>query len=380
MKITWKNLIRIGLLFLALYLCIHYLDAVQDFLSLLIGAATPFFVGLAIAYVVNILMSAYERFYFPKSTKKVVALTRRPLCLTASYLSLVVIIALVIYLVVPELIKCITLFISEIPPLIDDIMESRFVTEILPKNIYSKLDSVNWESVISKGAQLVASGIGDVTSVVFSALSSVVSGVVTAFISIIFSAYILVQKDKLKSQFFRLIHAYIPKFEEKITYVLSVFNQSFRKYIVGQATEAVILGVLCSLGMLIFRFPYAGMIGALVGFTAIIPVAGAYIGAGVGAFMMLTDSPLKALLFLIFIVVLQQLEGNLIYPKVVGDTVGLPALWVLTAVIVGGALFGILGMLVGVPLLAGLYRLVREDVKKRETEGLLNTQQQVKTE
>lgn len=369
MKITWRNLFRIGILFFALYLCIHYLDAVQSFVALILGAATPFFVGFAIAYVVNILMSFYEKIYFPKSTKKAATVTRRPVCMTLAFVSLLVIATLIIYLVVPKFVDCIKLLTAQIPPFVEEVISSKFVTKYIPASIYSKISAIDFSQILSKGIQLIASGIGDVTNVLVSAVSSVVSGVVTAFISIIFAIYILASKDKLKSQSSRLIHAYLPKIEQRIIYVISVFNESFKKYIVGQATEAVILGVLCTLGMLIFGFPYAGMIGALVGFTAIIPVAGAYIGAGVGAFMMLTESPLKALLFLVFILILQQLEGNLIYPKVVGDTVGLPALWVLAAVIVGGALFGVIGMLVGVPLMAGLYRLVREDVQKREKES-----------
>ena len=138
------------------------------------------------------------------------------------------------------------------------------------------------------------------------------------------------------------------------------------KFIVGQCAEALILGGLCMVGMTVFRFPYAMMIGTLIGFTALIPIAGAYIGAGVGAVMILTQSPVKALLFLVFIVVLQQLEGNLIYPKVVGNSIGLPALWVLAAITVGGSLIGITGMLLGVPLAAALYRLLREDLQHRE--------------
>ena len=149
-------------------------------------------------------------------------------------------------------------------------------------------------------------------------------------------------------------------------HVLSIFNGSFHSYIVGQCMEAVILGVLCTLGMLVFKFPYAGMIGALVGCTALIPIAGAYIGAAVGAIMMLTISPIKALLFLLFIVILQQLEGDLIYPRVVGQSIGLPAMWVLAAITVGGGLMGIPGMLIGVPLAAGCYQLLKESVNKRE--------------
>lgn len=150
----------------------------------------------------------------------------------------------------------------------------------------------------------------------------------------------------------------------KITYVLSIMNDCFRKYIVGQCTEAVILGLLCIIGMLILQLPYATMIGALIALTALIPVAGAYIGAVVGAFMILTVSPIKALFFLIFLVVLQQLEGNIIYPKVVGSSLGLPGIWVLAAITVGGGIMGIFGMLIGVPIVAAIYRIVKNDVNK----------------
>ena len=147
-------------------------------------------------------------------------------------------------------------------------------------------------------------------------------------------------------------------------YVLGIVNDCFRKYIVGQCTEAVILGVLCTIGMLLLRLPYATMVGALIAFTALIPIAGAYIGAFVGAFMILTVSPAKALIFLIFIVVLQQLEGNIVYPRVVGSSLGLPGIWVLAAVTVGGGVLGIPGMLLGVPLMAAAYKLIRDDVNK----------------
>ena len=151
---------------------------------------------------------------------------------------------------------------------------------------------------------------------------------------------------------------------KKIHYVLHTLNDCFHKYIVGQCTEAVILGALCTIGMLILQLPYATMIGAFIAFTALIPVAGAYIGAIVGAFMIFTESPFKAIVFLIFIIVLQQFEGNIIYPRVVGSSMGLPAMWVLAAVTVGGGVMGIPGMLLGVPLAAALYRFVREDVNR----------------
>ena len=156
-----------------------------------------------------------------------------------------------------------------------------------------------------------------------------------------------------------------PSWYSRLVYFLQTLNTCFHRFIVGQCTEAVILGLLCIAGMLLFRFPYATMVGTLIGFTALIPVAGAYIGAGVGAFMIFTVSPVQTLLFLLFIVILQQLEGNLIYPRVVGSSIGLPGIWVLAAVTIGGGLLGIFGMLLAVPLTATLYQILRADVKKR---------------
>ena len=204
-------------------------------------------------------------------------------------------------------------------------------------------------------------------SSVVSVVSSVFSTIVTSLVALIFSVYLLLDKEKLISQGKRIISTYLPKNGKNIFYVLETLNDSFHRFIVGQCTEAVVLGVLCIIGMWIFRFPYAMMIGVLIGFTALIPIAGAYIGAGVGAFMILTESPLKSLLFLVFIVILQQLEGNLIYPRVVGSSIGLPGIWVLAAITIGGGLMGIPGMLLAVPIMATLYRLLRDDMHKRNT-------------
>ncbi len=365
--VTWKNCLKIGICAFLLFLCIYYWKGISAFLASLLGALTPVIVGFVIAYVLNILMSFYERHYFKKSKNKFINRSRRPVCLTGAVLTLAGIIALIIILVVPELVLCVKFLISEIPPLIERLLETKLVREIIPKDILSKLSDIDWMSYVSKLIGTVGSGLGNALGAVVNALTGVVSVIVTGVLSIIFSLYLLAGRDRFVSQTKRVCKSYASeKVNKRIGYAISVLDDCFHNYIVGQCTEAVILGVLCTLGMLIFRFPYAPMIGALVGFTALIPVAGAYIGAGVGALMMLTESPLKALLFLVFIIVLQQLEGNLIYPKVVGDSVGLPAVWVLAAVTVGGGLFGVLGMLVGVPLAAAIYRLVREDVSRRE--------------
>ena len=182
-----------------------------------------------------------------------------------------------------------------------------------------------------------------------------------------FAIYILSGKEKLKRQGGRLMRVWLPqKLNDTLLYVFKVCNMTFRHFIAGQSTEAIILGTLCMIGMAILRIPYAPMIGALVGVTALIPVVGAFVGTIVGALMILTVDPFKAFVFVIFLLILQQVEGNLIYPRVMGAKINLPAMWVLAAVTVGGNLAGPLGMLLGVPAASAAYALLREATNRRE--------------
>ena len=234
------------------------------------------------------------------------------------------------------------------------------------------LTNINWEGTIEKVWSALTVGIGGAMNVAVQIVSAVFSGVVTTFLSIIFAIYILASKDKIFGQIRRTANQYLGENRYgRLSYLRTVLDDCFHKYIVGQCVEAVILGSLCAVGMLVLRLPYAPMISALIAFTALIPVAGAYIGAGLGAFIILIDSPVKALVFLAFIVVLQQLEGNLVYPKVVGNSVGLPAIWVLAAVTIGGGIMGVVGMLLSVPLAAAIYRLIKQDVIKRENSKIV---------
>ena len=198
-------------------------------------------------------------------------------------------------------------------------------------------------------------------------LGSIGSMVVTFVVALIFAIYLLAGREKLFAQFQTLAKTYLKEtWYRRTALVLSTAHDTFSRFIVGQCTEAVILGALCTAGMFLFRFPYAAMVGTLIGATALLPVVGAYLGAFVGAFMIFTVSPLQAVGFLVFIAILQQIEGNLIYPRVVGSSVGLPGIWVLCAVTIGGGLSGIIGMLFAVPLTATVYKLIRQDVRKRQ--------------
>ena len=194
-------------------------------------------------------------------------------------------------------------------------------------------------------------GAGSVMNVVVSATSTIVSSLITLFMGLIFAVHLLLGKERLSSQVNRLMDRFVPAlWLERLRYFLSVLSDCFHSYIVCQVTEACILGGLCATGMLLFRLPYALMIGCLIGVTALIPIAGAYIGGGIGAIMIFSVDPMQAVFFVIYLIVLQQIEGNLIYPRVAGSSLGLPGIWVLAAVTLGGGLLGIPGMLIGVPL------------------------------
>ena len=368
MNIPLKSCLRIALSIFGLYLAIHYWPAVAGLFGTLLGAAMPLLIGGALAYILNLIMSAYEKHFFPRSTNPKVSKLRRPLCLLLAVISLLAIVTVVVWLILPELMGCVELLISQLPSAIESAIAWLGTLPFLPEDIVSALSAIDWQNKIGDIAGIVTSGVGSIMGVVIGAVSSVFSAVATGLMALIFAVYLLVGRDKLQAQCKRLMAHYLPaKLNGRILYVLGVLNYSFRRYITGQCIEAVILGALCWLGMLILRLPYATMIGALIAFTALIPVAGAYIGAAVGAFMILMVSPMQALIFLIFLVILQQLEGNLIYPKVVGSSLGLPGIWVLAAVVIGGGVAGILGMLLGVPIAATAYTLLRNDMNKQDT-------------
>ena len=371
MKIEWKSCFRLGATVFLTFLAIHYWSSLTGLIGVLFSAASALILGCVIAYVLNILMSFYEKHYFLKNRSKAVEKSKRVVCMLAAMLTLVAVVVLIIGLVLPELAACIRLLIAEIPEAIDSAVawleETGLLATVMTEDAVASLMSINWQEKMTELISVLAAGVGGVAQVAVGAVSATVSVVAQFVIGLIFAIYLLVGKETLGGQMNRLMEHYLkPAWNEKIRYVVGIFDNSFQKFIVGQCIEAVVLGVLCIIGMTILRLPYAMMIGTLIGFTALIPVAGAYIGAGVGAFMILTVSPVQALIFLVFVVVLQQLEGNLIYPKVVGSSIGLPGVWVLAAVTIGGGIMGIPGMLLGVPTVASVYQLVRNDLNKEK--------------
>ena len=344
----------------AVYLAIYYWPAIEGFLGLFASTLAPLVLGLVLAYPLNILMGFYERHLFGHSSHGVLVRIRPGISLVLAVLSLVVVVAAVVRLVLPQLIDCVRLLIAEIPiatgALADWLEERGALTPELVDGVTSSLDGVDWQGLAGSVAQTVMGGVVEV-------VANVVSGTATFFLALIFAVFVLLNKARLARQCTLVMERYLkPGVLERMRYVLAIADDCFHRFLVGQCTEAVVLGVLCALGMMLLGLPHPMMIGALTAFTALIPIVGALISGVIGAFLILMESPVQALVFLVFIVVLQQLEGDLIYPHVVGSSIQLPGIWVLAAVTVGGGVWGIAGMFVGVPLAACAYRLLRNDV------------------
>ena len=371
LKLSWKTCLRAGVTVVAMYLAGPYWHTLTHAAGVALSAASPLLIGAVIAYVANILMSFYERHFFPRSKRAALAKLRRPACMALAFLTAVAAIVWLLTTVLPELAKCVELLISSLPAAVSKAytwLDEKFQvgTLLAEMNLTAPSADFDWKSAITSAVNIVMTGVGGAAKVAVTAVSSVFSIVVTMFLAIVFAIYLLAGKEHLGGQFIRVSRTYLgEKITSRVLYVLKVLDDSFHSFIVGQCTEALILGALCFIGMMIFGFSNALTISVMVGFTALIPIAGAYIAAVVGAFMLFVESPLSALLFLIFLVVLQQIEGNLIFPRVVGESIGLPGVWVLAAVTVGGGVMGIPGMLIGVPLASAVYRLVSRDTRAR---------------
>lgn len=369
MKVTWQSCLRIALTIALLLLGVYYWQGAVDFAGVLLSAAAPLVVGAVIAYIVNILMSFYERHIAPRSQAKLWIKLRRPACMILAFATVVAAVYLIMALIIPQIVSAFQVLLSALPGALKSLyawLEEQFSISAWLKDFNLSLPSseADWRSLLQKVGGLLLSGVGGVMNAAVTVTSSVVSSVVTIFMALIFCVNILLSKEKLLSQFSRLMHKLLgEKIMGQVGHVLHVMNGCFHSYIVGQCVEAVILGVLCALGMLVLRLPYAVMIGVLVGVLALIPIAGAYIAAAIGAIMIFSVSPLQAVIFLVFLIILQQIEGNLIYPHTVGSSLGLPGIWVLAAVLIGGGVMGIMGMMVFVPLTATVYQLLGQWVR-----------------
>lgn len=360
--------------------------AVQNINSVLNGIAFifkllgPFILGFAIAFVLNVPLRFFEKIFSKKVSKTRVKTKRniekdkkynrrlRILSIILSMLIFILVILLIVFLVLPELINTFEIFKLSIPRMFDVLQDKAEELMVNYPNVVAKIKEIrpDWNSIENTINDFLKDGFANVLSSSVNFIISAVSSVVSFVMAIIFAIYMLYQKEKLKEQFLKVIYAYLPK--KKADYLVKVgrtANETFSNFIGGQLLEACILGLLCFVGMSILRIPYALTSSVLVGFTALIPVFGAFIGTAIAAILIVVISPVKAFWFIIFIIILQQIEGNILYPKVVGSSIGLPAMWVMLAVVVGGSCFGILGMLIGVPVSSVMYALFRESVNDR---------------
>ena len=361
-----KKILGIITFTLVLLAMLLNLKAVQTQLMFFWGILFPFVLGGVFAFILNIPMTAIEKQAQRMKIKDKIA---RPLSMVLSVLFVFAVLAVVLVVVIPQLGRTVdsisegmTSFLPKVQSWIEDLFGDS-------KEIVAYIESLefDWKSWLDQFKDFALSGAGSVISYTMSATMIVINGVVTFFIAFTFSLYLLSQKETLGRQCRRVLGAFLSeKAAEKIFYVCRLSHMTFSKFITGQCLEALILGAMFLVTMTIFRLPYALLVGVLIAFTALIPMVGAFIGCFVGAFLILMVDPLQALIFIILFQVLQQIEGNLIYPHVVGNSVGLPSIWVLFAVTVGGKLMGIAGMLIFIPLMSILYTLFREWVNKRQ--------------
>lgn len=386
---------------IVLYCLLQKLSVVAAGISWFFGIISPILVGFMIAFVLNLPMRGLEnlwdkcelgikRFFAERKLKKLRAAKpeerlamkepgkvqigrvsgkiRRPVCLLVSIMIIIAILVAVVNLVLPEIGKTVMLLVDGVPDWLEKV--KKWCVEYAEEYplVYDTIMGLNldWEAMGKSLLGLIGTGTLGVVGNTFAGVIGAFGGIVDFLIALIFAIYVLLCKETLAAQVKKVLQAFLPeKRNGVILHIAQTAHGIFSAFITGQCIEAVILGSLCAIGMLIFRFPYAAMIGVLVGVTALIPVVGGFIGAGVGAFLILMIDPFKALMFMIYIVILQQIEGNVIYPKVVGSSVGLPAMWVLASVTIGGGIGGIGGMLFAVPTASVLYTLLREATAKR---------------
>ncbi len=361
-----EELIRMGLTVFAVYLGIYYWSSISKVLTLLVLALAPILMGCAIAYIANIPMRFFEQRLAWMSERPGLARLRRPVSLLAGLVIVLVLAGFMMRFIAPEMMQSVRMMSYKVPALVREIRI--FFREIdLETLVDPELSQFSdWDSIQQQISNYLMSGAGGVMGSVVSGVSSVISSTFELFLSLILAVYILMDKEHLGSQVGSVIETYLGSdVRTKFEYVTGVLDHSFHSFIVGRCLVSLLLGVLCLGGMLLFRFPYAVTISTMVGVTYIVPVLGGYVGAIIGALLIFSISPMKAALFVLFLLVLEQFEANVIFPHVVGSTTGLPGIWVLAAVAVGGGLGGIPVILLSVPVAAAIYQFIGDDMRAR---------------
>lgn len=366
-----KQLRQLILFTIVILIALWNYAIIFEWIGFAFGIIFPFLLGGAIAFVLNVPMKFLEQKIFRNKylkDKKVAKKIARPVSLVLTIAIVIGIVVLVMFVVIPELTNTILSLgktIRAFVPEAQRFLEAQFEDNRDMEQWLAGLN-LNVDKLMDSALSFFQNGAGDMLNSTMSAIGSIVSGVATFVIAFVFACYVLLQKEKLRVQVTKVMYAFLP--EERVEWSLEVCSltaRSFSSFLTGQCVEALILGSMFFIVMSIINMPYALLVGVLISFTALIPIFGAFIGCFVGAFLILMVDPLQALIFVIMFLVLQQIEGNLIYPKVVGSSVGLPSIWVLAAVTIGGNLMGIVGMLIFIPIVSVIYTLFRASVYKR---------------
>ena len=348
--------------------CLWKYDVVVSVLAFIFHVIFPFVLGGAIAFILNVPMNFIQRHLFaPERVErhKIQKKIARPVSMLIVIFGVFGIVALVMFVLIPQLGDTFSNLGSSIQAFIQKVQEWAEKLFHDNKEIMTWVNSLkfDWNKIMDAGIDFFKNGAGSVLDSTITAAKSIVSGITTFFIAFVFAVYILLQKEKLGIQAKKVLFAFVRKGRaEAAMEVLSLTYNTFSNFLTGQCLEAIILGSMFVITMTLFKLPYALLVGIVIAFTALIPIFGAFIGCALGAFLIFMVDPFKALMFVILFLVLQQIEGNLIYPHVVGNSVGLPSIWVLAAVSIGGSLLGIVGMLIFIPIISVVYALFREIV------------------
>ncbi|MBE6573043.1 MAG: AI-2E family transporter [Ruminococcaceae bacterium] len=351
---------------ITIYILGNHFSFIAGVISYIWKLIMPLVVGVVFAMILNVPMSFFERHLFKKNKKKYIPKLRRVLSFVISVVIILGILCGIVILVAPQLYEAAGIIIEDISDYIKDWAEKEKSLQKENMKVFG-IFNVDWNSVGNAFDSFVRNSGLDIVSGAVERVGGFIFSVVDIFIAVVIAVYILFSKESLKYNTNRVLSAWLPdKAYKPLVHVSQTFSGIFKNFVAGQTIEAFILGALCMLGMLLLRLPYSLTVGVLVGVTAYIPVIGALFGAFVGAFMIFAVSPVKALVFMIFLILLQQFEGNFIYPKLMGSRINLPAIWVLLAVTVGGTVYGAVGMLIAVPIASTLYVLFKEATVKRE--------------
>ena len=326
---------------------------------------SPVVYGFVFAYILNLIMVMYEGVWFPETDNELLIRARRPVSILLALITVIIVIVLVLWLIIPQLISLVQTLLENLPLMVEYIQ--RWIEDL--EEIYPQIDTllnnlnINWENIARDAASFANNILGST----FTTFQLLTSSLFRLVIILVVAIYALFSKEKIQRQVKRVLRAYMKRDHfRRLKYVLRVTNESFSSFITGMLIEAIIYGTLVTVGMMIFNFPYAGMIGALSGALALVPMVGAILSAVIGTMIIFVQNPIQGLFFLLFNIVLQQLESNAIYPRIVGGSIGLPGIWTFIAVTIGGGILGPAGFFLGVPIASVIYKLIRSNVEYKE--------------